>query len=254
MVTSESQSNARPVLLLTGDSLTEHGTYPSMLGWVTQLQARYTRSADVITRGLSGYNTKWFLKYVMPVLEQEISTRSYTVPSLITVWLGTNDAALVNGSNSEMHVRIEDYKENLIQIVNGFQKTAPNAKLLLITPPHIDDGARAKYAAERTDSKRGLVDRSNAMAGNYSRACVEAAEALKVPLLDLNAHFNAMPVATRNAMLEDGIHFNAEGNQVVDQQLQSKLQSEFPELMTSLDTWQVPAASKYVSEDPWKPE
>ncbi|KAL4085746.1 hypothetical protein PRIC1_015081 [Phytophthora ramorum] len=254
MVTSESQSNARPVLLLTGDSLTEHGTYPSMLGWVTQLQARYTRSADVITRGLSGYNTKWFLKYVMPVLEQEISTRSYTVPSLITVWLGTNDAALVNGSNSEMHVRIEDYKENLIQIVNGFQKTSPNAKLLLITPPHIDDGARTKYAAERTDSKRGLVDRSNAMAGNYSRACVEAAETLKVPLLDLNAHFNAMPVATRNAMLEDGIHFNAEGNQVVDQQLQSKLQSEFPELMTSLDTWQVPAVSKYVSEDPWKPE
>ncbi|KAF4045079.1 GDSL-like Lipase/Acylhydrolase family [Phytophthora infestans] len=165
--------NPRPVLLLTGDSLTELGTYPNAQGWVALLQARYTRSADVIVRGLSGYNTRWFLKNVMPLLEDEIDSGAYRSPSLITVWLGTNDAALTNGSNSEMHVPIEDYKEYLIKVIGGFQSAAPNSSILIITPTHIGDDARAKRAAERTDVKRGRVDRSNAATGNYSRACVE---------------------------------------------------------------------------------
>ncbi|KAG3036680.1 hypothetical protein JG687_00004837 [Phytophthora cactorum] len=249
--TTTTQSNGRPVLLLTGDSLTEHGTYPNVQGWVALLQARYTRSADVIARGLSGYNTRWFLKYVMPVLEDEISSGAYNSPSLITVWLGTNDAALTNGSNSEMHVPIEDYKHNLIKIVDWFQTAAPNASILVITPSHIDDDARAKYASERTDMKRGLVDRSNAAVGNYSRACVEVANTLNVPVLNLYAHFNAMPATTRNEMLVDGIHFNAAGNKAVNEQLHSKLSAEFPSLAQSLERWQFPAASKYVTEDPW---
>ncbi|KAK1931130.1 GDSL esterase/lipase [Phytophthora citrophthora] len=247
------QTGSRPVLLLTGDSLTERGTFPSLQGWVSILQARYTRSADIITRGLSGYNTKWFLKNVTPTLEHEITTSAYSSPSLITVWLGTNDATLTNGSNANMHVPINEYKENLVKIVVGFQNVASKAKVLLITPPHIGDAARIKYAAERTDAKRGLVDRSNAAAGKYSRACVEVANSLNVPVLDLYAHFNAMSVETRDGMLADGIHFNAAGNKVVDEQLQKKLSTEFPELIDSLNNWQFPAVSKFQAEDPWTP-
>jgi lysophospholipase L1-like esterase len=215
------------------------------------LQARYTRSSDVITRGFSGYNTKWFLKYVMPVLEQEIRIRAYSPPSLITVWLGTNDAVLVNGSNSEMHVPVEEYKNNLVEVVKAFQSVAPDAGILMITPPHIGDETRAKYAAERTDAKRGRLDRSNAATGNYSHACVEVAMERKVPVLDLYAYFNAMPVATRDAMLVDGIHFNAAGNEVVNEQIRSKIETEFPALAEALQVWQIPAASKYVAEDPY---
>ncbi|GMF20795.1 unnamed protein product [Phytophthora lilii] len=108
------QPSSQPVLLLTGDSLTEQGTYPNLKGWVARMQARYTRSADVITRGLLGYNTKLFLRYVMPTLEREISSGAYTTPSLITVWLGANDSALVNGIDSERHVPIEEYDTNII--------------------------------------------------------------------------------------------------------------------------------------------
>ncbi|KAJ8578880.1 hypothetical protein ON010_g323 [Phytophthora cinnamomi] len=252
-IAPDGQTKPRPVLLLTGDSLTEHGTNPNLQGWVALLGSRYTLSSDVITRGISGYNTKWFLKYVVPTLEREISTGAYTAPSLITVWLGTNDAALINGSNTEMHVPIDDYKENLQQIVRRFQTSAPNANILLITPPHIDDDARAKNAAERTDGKRGLLDRSDAASGNYSVACVEVANALKVPVLDLYTYFSAMPLKTRNAMLLDGIHFNAAGYQAVDGQLQSKLRTEFPALVSALEDSQFPAASKWVAEDPWTP-
>ncbi|GMG17554.1 unnamed protein product [Phytophthora fragariaefolia] len=250
-VSSQGQTSARPVLLLTGDSFTEQGTYPNLQGWVALLGSRYTRSVDVITRGLSGYNTRWFLKYVMPALEHEISAKAYTSPSLITVSLGTNDAVLVNGSSPEMHVPITDYKHNLAQIVRRFQKAAPSANILLITPPHIDDEARAKYASSRNDAKRGLLDRSDAATRKYSMACVEVANALKVPVLDLYTHFSSMPLATRNAMLVDGIHFNAAGYKVVDKQLRSKLQIDFPALVEPLETWQFPAASKWVTEDPW---
>ncbi|KUF98266.1 hypothetical protein AM588_10010846 [Phytophthora nicotianae] len=187
----------------------------------------------------------------MPVLENEINSGAYSSPSLITVWLGTNDAALTNGSNSEMHVPIEDYKQNLIKIVGRFQSEAPNANILMITPPHIDDDARVKNAQERTDAKRGLVDRSNSAVGNYSRACVDVASTLNVPVLDLYAHFDAMASATRNTMLIDGIHFNAAGNKVVNEQLHNKLNAEFPDLVKSLEAWQFPAVSKYVMENPW---
>ncbi|POM61771.1 hypothetical protein PHPALM_29168 [Phytophthora palmivora] len=189
----------------------------------------------------------------MPTLEHEISTNAYSPPSLITVWLGTNDAALTNGSNVAMHVPLDEYKSNLIKIVHRFQHAAPDAKILLITPAHIDDGARAKFAAERTDAKRGLIDRSNAATGNYSRACVEVANSLEIPVLDMYTHFNSMPETTRNAMLVDGIHFNEAGNKEVDEQLRSKLSVEFPALVSALGTWQIPPVSKYEAEDPYTP-
>ncbi|KAK1928690.1 GDSL esterase/lipase [Phytophthora citrophthora] len=187
----------------------------------------------------------------MPALEQEISTGAYTSPSLTTIWLGTNDAVLVNGSNSEMHVPIDEYKANVDEIVRKFQIAAPEADILMITPTHIDDDARIKYAADRTDEKKGMVDRSNAAMGDYARACVEVAELLKVPILDLYEHFNAQSPESRNTLLADGIHFNVAGNKAVYEQFRSKLKSDFPEVMSALDVWQFPSASKYVKEDPW---
>ncbi|KAE8912308.1 hypothetical protein PF001_g28059 [Phytophthora fragariae] len=153
-VVESAKSNLRPTLLLTGDSLTELSVDPARMGWVSLLQSDYIRTADVIVRGVSGYSTEWFLKYVMPTIEDEISSSAYAVPSLITIFLGTNDGVLVNGSNPEMHVPISEYKENLIKNVSGFQNAAPEADILLITPPHVGDGAGIQHASERNDMKR----------------------------------------------------------------------------------------------------
>ncbi|KAG7394471.1 hypothetical protein PHYBOEH_005171 [Phytophthora boehmeriae] len=249
---SDAQPNPRPAVLLAGDSLVEQGDDPRNDGWVSLLQSRYTRSADVMNRGLSGYNTRWFLKYAMPGLEDEISKGAYT-PALIAVWLGTNDAVLTNGSNPEMHVPIADYTENLAKIVANFQAAAPDAKMLLITPPHVDDAARAEFAATRTGAKRGLLDRSNAETGNYARACTEAASKAGVPVLDLYSYFNAMPESDRNGLLQDGLHFNAAGHNVIDEQFQSTIETEFPDVMEKLQPLQFPLASKWVTEDPYIP-
>lgn len=244
----DTRPEQRPVVLLTGDSHTAKGTDPSTSGWAAMLQNRYVRTTDVVTRGLSGYNTKWFLKYVAPTIEREIRKSSYTTPSLITVWFGSNDAALTNGTSSKTHVPIENYKENLVKIVSNFWIAAPTANLLLITPHHVNDSARAEIAAEQN----GKIDRTNAMAKKYARACVEAAAALGVPVLDLNTYFNEMPEATRNALLlADGLHLNAMGNIIVDELLRSKIAADFLTLEDTLQVGQFPAASQYAEEDPW---
>lgn len=142
-------------------------------------------------------------------------------------------------------------KENLLKIVSDLWLAAPTTYLLLITPPHVNDSARAEIAVQRNDTKRGLVDRSNNMATKYARACVETAASVSVPVLDLNSYFNAMSESTRNMLLVDGLHFNEAGNVAVDELLRNKIAAEFPVLDEALQAWQFPPASKWVLNDPW---
>ncbi|EGZ26852.1 hypothetical protein PHYSODRAFT_473500 [Phytophthora sojae] len=248
---ADTKPKLRPVVLLTGDSLTEHGTDVSKSGWAALLQGEYSRTADVINRGLPGYNTKWFLKDIGPTIEREIRKGVYRTPSLITVWFGANDAALTSGYNSAQHVSIEDYKENLKKIVGECWSAAPTASILLITPPHVNDAARAKLAAKNN----GSIDRTNAMSKKYAQACVETGASIGVPVLDLNSYFNAMNETARDALLiSDGLHFNSSGNKLVFEQLTEKIADVFPRLDAKLKLWQFPSYSEYAASDPWTTE
>ncbi|KUF95994.1 hypothetical protein AM588_10005692 [Phytophthora nicotianae] len=236
---SDSGFKNRTAVLLAGDSIMEQATEPSVDGFISLLAGRYSRSADMI--------------YAMPGIEEEITRGDYN-PALITLWLGANDAVLVNGSNTEMHVPVANYKENLIKIVERFKEVAPDSKILIVTPNHVGDAARKKAAAERTDSKKGLLDRSNAVVKPYAQACVEAAKKTGVPVLDLYSHFNAMTVAARDKLLVDGVHFNAAGHLVVDEKLRATILKEFPEVNDLLDTYQFPIVSRWMKDDPYVPE
>ncbi|ETM52554.1 hypothetical protein L914_03848 [Phytophthora nicotianae] len=223
----------RPVIYLTGDSLTERGTDPANAGWVALMQHRYNRSAHIVPRGLSGYNTKWFIESALPVVERELSGEVRS-PSLITLWLGANDAALPNGTSARQHVPLATYKENLAMIVRSFQAKAPQAHILLITPPHVDDAVR------KSRSPVGCAERTNAAAGEYAQACVEVAGEVGVDVLDLHSFFNAMSESERAACLDDGLHFTAKGSRLVDEQLQVKITKAFPDLAKQLEVWQLP--------------
>ncbi|POM72850.1 Isoamyl acetate-hydrolyzing esterase [Phytophthora palmivora] len=228
----------RPQMLITGDSITEDGFDG---GWVTLFQYQLSQSYDIIVRGLSGYNTRWWLKYVQPTLAKELKSGAFK-PSVITVWLGSNDASLTNGSNPDMHVPLADYSKNLLEIVASFQAATPSAEVVMITPPHVNDVARAKL---------GPLDRSNAMTGKYARACVQAAAKAGVPVLDLYTHFNNMTEAKRNSYLEDGLHFSKAGHVVVDELLRALIRKDFPDVTKQIDVWQYPFAGKWRREDPY---
>ncbi|GMF45230.1 unnamed protein product [Phytophthora fragariaefolia] len=155
-------------------------------------------------------------------------------PVLITLWLGANDAALADGTAARQHVPVADYKVNLAKIVQAYQTSAPSARVLLITPPHVDDAIR------KSRSPAGLPERTNAAAAKYARACVEVADELKMPVLDLYSFFNAMPESERAACLDDGLHFTATGNRLVDAQVHKKIRDAFPEVVQQLEAWQLP--------------
>ncbi|KAF4131737.1 GDSL-like Lipase/Acylhydrolase family [Phytophthora infestans] len=250
---SDSGFKNRTTVLLAGDSIMELATNPSVDGFISLLAGRYSRSADMIVRALSGYNTRWFLKYAMPGIEEEITRGDYH-PALITLWLGANDALLTNGSSQEAHVPVPQYKQNLFEIVGKFRAVAPDSKILIATPLHVGDAARKKFAAERTDSKKGILDRSNAMTKLYARACVEAAKEAGVSVLDLYSHFDAMTVTARDKVLVDGVHFNAAGHLVVDEKLRATILKEFPKVNDLLDTYQFPIVSRWMKDDPYVPE
>ncbi|KAJ8523666.1 hypothetical protein ON010_g17454 [Phytophthora cinnamomi] len=176
------------------------------------------------------------------------------MPSLVTIWLGANDAALPDGSMSEQHVPMAAYQNNLAQLVRIFKAVAPDASILLVTPPHVDDEVQKTNAMNEEGRKKGLVSRSNKVTGEYARACVEIASELGVPVLDLYSHFNGMSESERNDLLVDGLHFDETGNDEVYRQLRDKINSDFPELSRKLDRWQFPRFEDWVETDPWTPE
>ncbi|CAI5736040.1 unnamed protein product [Hyaloperonospora brassicae] len=227
----------RPVMYFIGDSLTELGSDLDTRGWTALMQNRYVKSADVVSRGLSGYNTQWFIDTALPTIEKEV--KDLRSNSLITLWLGTNDAALPTRSHARQHVPLAAYKKNLIKIVRTLQTAAPDAEILLITPSYVDE------ATLKSRSSKGLPERTNEAAGKYARACVDAGKELGTHVLDLYSFFQTLPEAERPENLSDGLHLSRRGNHIVYEQLRSKIIKAFPDFAKQLDVSQFPPFSAF---------
>ena len=66
----------RPSIVLFGDSITQQAFgVDGNIGWASLLAADYTRRADVINRGYSGYNTKMAID-LLPSLATGIGSHS----------------------------------------------------------------------------------------------------------------------------------------------------------------------------------
>lgn len=238
MDASDKLEGPRPLLLFLGDSITQDGTDAERGGWICQLQHKYNRSADFMARGLCGYNTTWVIDHVLPGLTRELAARSkapgVSSPSLIAVWLGTNDAALLSGEEFRQHVPLDRYRDNLRVIVERLRAATPEAALLLITPGAANNEARICNAQD------GKLDRSNEEAAVYARACVQEATALGVASLDMHAVFNALGERERDDCLADGLHFTAKGNAVAADALDRTIAAAFPALAAQLEHWEFP--------------
>ena len=127
-----SSENVRQKLLLLGDSLTQF----CFEGWGKQLANTYQRRADVLNRGMSGYNTRWYTRYA-----DDYGIWTEVLPptsvALVTLWFGANDAATL-----EQHVPLDEYATNLETMVAKTHVVYPQAKLLIITPPPVAEQQR----------------------------------------------------------------------------------------------------------------
>jgi lysophospholipase L1-like esterase len=108
----------RPTVLAVGDSITEYALLEG--GWWRAFAGAYARRADVVNRGLSGYNSRWAL------LAADESAGAFGGRlAAVVVWLGANDAkAPLDGDErggarlraagaTDLHVPLDEYGRNL---------------------------------------------------------------------------------------------------------------------------------------------
>ncbi|KAL5998447.1 hypothetical protein ACLOJK_009387 [Asimina triloba] len=164
----------RPKIILFGDSITESSFDQG--GWGSALASHFSRTADVVLRGYSGYNSRWaveVMERVFRVGEKEAAA----APLAVTVFFGANDACLADRSSAFQHVPLHEYKHNLHAIVSdikvfysraSYERNTPYwripdpKRLRAVHLPHVADCGRLDLkwiiAFDRGDRAiRGLI-------------------------------------------------------------------------------------------------
>lgn len=219
----------RPKILLLGDSLTQ----TAFEGWGSGVSQRYQRRADVLNRGMSGYNTRWFLEYAK---DNGIWEEPGTV-KIITIWFGANDASLAK-HNPHHHVPIEEYQNNLKRLVILAKESYPMASLVMITPPPVHHDQRFAYQKKRYgDKATGILERTLDNAEKYADACKTVACQLDVPCLNM---FDLMvreggENCGFGKYLWDGLHFSSEGHDFVLEKLLDFIAKHHSSLSVKID-------------------
>eukprot|EP00536_Pseudo-nitzschia_multiseries_P013786 jgi/Psemu1/310276/fgenesh1_kg.615_\ len=222
----QQSASDRAKLLLLGDSLTQL----SFEGWGSDLANAFQRRADVLNRGMSGYNTRWYLRYAE---DNGVWNEPGNVV-LVTIFFGANDAALPDRDPAK-HVPLPEYQTNLEAIVEKAKQAYPGAKILIIAPPPVDREQRLQFQKKRYGEKAtGIPERTSEHAGKYAAVCRDVAEKTGVPCLDL---FDLMRNAEGNSDEEDigrffwdGLHFSQTGQKFVYEALSKAISTEFPGL------------------------
>ncbi|CAI9767342.1 unnamed protein product [Fraxinus pennsylvanica] len=203
----------RPQIVLFGDSITEQSF--RLGGWGAALADTYSRKADVVVRGYGGYNTRWALF----LLNHLFPMGSATPPVATTIFFGANDAALLGRTGERQHVPVEEYKENLRRIAQHLKNCSPTMLIVLITPPPIDEQGRLEFARSLYgDKATELPERTNEMAAVYAKQCVELAEELGLPSINLWSKMQKIE-GWQKKFLSDGLHLTAEGNAIVHEEV-----------------------------------
>ncbi|CAL5052327.1 unnamed protein product [Urochloa decumbens] len=208
-----SQGLVRPRMVLFGDSITEQSFRPG--GWGAALVDTYSRKADVVVRGYSGYNTRWALFLIHHIFPLD----GIAPPLVTTIFFGANDAALLGRTSERQHVPVSEYKDNLKRIVNHLKDCSNSMVIVLITPPPVDEEGRERFARSMYgENARKLPERTNEMAGVYAGQCIELAREMHIPCVNIWSKMQETK-GWQTLYLSDGLHLTPEGNAVVHKEV-----------------------------------
>ncbi|KAJ2804112.1 isoamyl acetate-hydrolyzing esterase [Coemansia helicoidea] len=253
------------LIVLVGDSLTQHGWDVGKHGWAAQLSRDYVRTMDVVNRGFSGYTSRWsrlVLPRVMPHYAgaQDSGDR---VPKLqlVVLFFGANDAMFPGYKH---HVPLDEFKDNLRAMVDAVRSPAselhsPDARFLLVTPPAFGD---KQYLAfdDPGKGRRTELDRDNAGAKKYATAVCEVAAQLQVPCVDLWTAMEAAVEAKRaqgqasecdgyDEFLWDGLHLNDNGNDLLYGLVKEAIKDNYPDIYPDTMPFVVPGFRDFADAD-----
>jgi len=153
----KSTQNQRRQIILLGDSLTQLSFSTS--GFGTHLSNVYQYRMDVLDRGYAGYNSRWICHYLQTDAGIKdifgVEKRNEVNPriSLVTIFLGTNDAS-EESLNPRHHVPVSEYQSNLKTIVEEVKAHSPsNVRMIIISPPPVHHEGRLQYQIQRYGDK-----------------------------------------------------------------------------------------------------
>ncbi|RHZ14716.1 hypothetical protein DYB31_007354 [Aphanomyces astaci] len=193
-----------PITLVTiGDSITLFGSIVDDSGWVWMLEQDYKPSSGkVVNRGIGGWTSRrWAPHLAHDILEWGGAP---TPPDLVTICLGANDAVLPALDPGLQHVDVHEYIANLDQMVAHLHSTFPSCKVLLITPPAVNNALTFESAQPTAGSLR-----ENNETGRYAAAMVALGQMY---------------------LFSDGLHFSIAGNQHMHQLVLESIKTNFPTL------------------------
>ncbi|KAI3879775.1 hypothetical protein MKX03_000394 [Papaver bracteatum] len=190
----------RPQFVLFGSSIVQFSYRDG--GWGAILADIYSRSADIVLRGYSGWNSRHALEVVHQVFPKDAAVQ----PSLVIVYFGGNDSVASHPSGLGPHVPLSEYIENMRKIAIHLKSLSDKTRLIYLSPPPMNDDIFREWKIE-------LV-RTNENCRIYSEACINLCKEMGLKFVDL---WTAIQKTDNwmNTSFTDGIHLSSEGSKVV---------------------------------------
>jgi lysophospholipase L1-like esterase len=244
-----------PQVVLFGDSLFQACTdLQDGFAFQAALQSHCIRRYDVVNRGFSGYNSSQALK-ALPDIFPASPPSGATIKYFI-VLLGANDAALQTVVEDQ-HVDLKDYAANLKQIITHPHITSHRPKVLLVTPPPLDEirvkvldmekgfqsaKRQAKISAEYAEAARTVAGEVHGVVLIDLWAALMDAALSKTPGFDASSGMLGDPATGERGYLEhllpDGLHLSGEAYQIFFDAVAPHIEPRAPNL--SLDGYIFP--------------
>jgi lysophospholipase L1-like esterase len=215
-------------IFLVGDSLIELSNDPlNTFPLGSALAHLFRRRADVLNRGLSGYSSKW-MDSQFHRIKIELAELGSDQVFMVVILMGTNDSVLPGNPH---HVPIEDFKNNLRDLVRDISTLAPSAVIIVVSPPPCSQKLLNDKNSKLSKSGR---ERSNEAVESYVAAAQDIVSTINLPLVTFVNLYDAL---TKTALpiekyLTDGVHLSGEGYKVLFINLIEVLRSLSNRLMT----------------------
>ncbi|KAL5010818.1 hypothetical protein ScPMuIL_013123 [Solemya velum] len=189
-----------PKVYLLGNSITQF-SFSAEGGWGSLIADHLQRKCDVVCRGFSGYNSRWW-KIILPKV---LTASDVKDAALITLFLGANDSVLADLGKAQ-HVPLEEFQQNMSDIVIYLQSIGvAREKIIIISPPAC---AEEKWRKE-CEEKGRIFSKCNKQTGEYAQACANVAKLHGTGYVHL--YTEMMKVPDWDCMLNDGLHLSADG-------------------------------------------
>ncbi|KAK9240650.1 SGNH hydrolase-type esterase domain-containing protein [Lipomyces kononenkoae] len=215
-------------VVLIGDSQFELSWNPELeFCFPAALANYYGRRADILNRGLAGYNSLWMRSQLDRVI-RELKHYDEDAVLLFILWLGTNDSCL---EFTEHHVPVREFNANVQTYVGEIKRNFPKARILLVSPAPI-----SKTALATSTMRTKGTDRTQAATKEYADTILKYSDDDNI-IRKIDLFKDAALKIARFTV--DGLHLNGYGYRVL-----------FNLVRSTLDGWDGVRASDLEAVEP----